>query len=219
MVNSFILCSDFALSATMIDRQRLGKQRLEGKQLIEAVYKVHFASSFIQSLGYKLPRDTELLHLVRYIIDTYKSLNCVHYFHYVYENDHIKDIAFTEQPVSPDCKQVKFAWCNHPCTRMWYYHIDALKAYVNSIIQEWIRRGYNNTMKMYYTNQTYERPWWMGYFTSYLDYADVLQRKNADHYSFLGTTDCIRFNMWCEDISCLHMSGVTSNELVGFIPS
>jgi hypothetical protein len=38
-------------------------------------------------------------------------------------------------------------WLNHPCSVMWKNYVPALKLYMNFAIQEWIRRGFQNTME------------------------------------------------------------------------
>ena len=38
-------------------------------------------------------------------------------------------------------------WRNHPVTNMWRGYEESMKLYQNITIQEWIDRGYNNTMK------------------------------------------------------------------------
>jgi hypothetical protein len=43
----------------------------------------------------------------------------------------------------------KVGWANHPARTMWRGYLPALKLYHNVCIQEWIDRGYNNTMKYY----------------------------------------------------------------------
>jgi hypothetical protein len=43
---------------------------------------------------------------------------------------------------------------------MWYGYKPALCAYINAHIQEWISRGYLNTMKMYTLKGTEEKPSW-----------------------------------------------------------
>jgi hypothetical protein len=40
-----------------------------------------------------------------------------------------------------------YGWENHVVTRMWRGHEEALKLYLNISIEEWIGRGYNNTMQ------------------------------------------------------------------------
>ncbi|GAC1385037.1 MAG: hypothetical protein NVSMB33_13900 [Ktedonobacteraceae bacterium] len=38
-------------------------------------------------------------------------------------------------------------WMNHPAIKMWRSYDNALKLYVNTMITEWQRRGYQNTMQ------------------------------------------------------------------------
>jgi len=40
-------------------------------------------------------------------------------------------------------------WKNHPITRSWDGYTNALKHYCNIMINEWVRRGKNNTMSLY----------------------------------------------------------------------
>jgi hypothetical protein len=38
-------------------------------------------------------------------------------------------------------------WSRHPAARMWSGHVNALKRYYNLAVEEWVRRGYRNSMK------------------------------------------------------------------------
>lgn len=40
-------------------------------------------------------------------------------------------------------------WVNHPATKMWKHYIPALMYYHDLAIEEWVRRGFNNSMKLY----------------------------------------------------------------------
>lgn len=84
MVNTFIVSSDIYESMETLDFKRLGKTRLEAKQIIN-----------------------------------------------VLENE------------------LNGGWSKHPATLSFVGYIDALKAYYNICVQEWISRGYKNTMKLY----------------------------------------------------------------------
>jgi len=44
-------------------------------------------------------------------------------------------------------KQKSNAWKNHPAVLMWKNDIEILKVYYNVILNEWIQRGFNNSMK------------------------------------------------------------------------
>ncbi len=37
-------------------------------------------------------------------------------------------------------------WVNHPCSVMWRNHVPLLKMYLNASIDEWVKRGFKNTM-------------------------------------------------------------------------
>ena len=83
-MQTFLPYSSFEQSAQVLDWRRLGKQRVEGMQIINAIN-------------------------------------------------------------NPTQK----GWVNHPATVMWRPYVEALKLYTNTIIEEWIQRGYNNNMKLY----------------------------------------------------------------------
>lgn len=83
MVNIFVIDPNIYKTMEVLDYRRLGKQRLEAKQ----------------------------------IINTLES--------------------------SSD------GWKNHPALLSWKDHIEPLKAYYNICVQEWVNRGYKNTMELY----------------------------------------------------------------------
>ena len=43
-------------------------------------------------------------------------------------------------------KRTTGGWINHPAVKMWRGYMDALALYHNTMIDEWVSRGYNNTM-------------------------------------------------------------------------
>lgn len=45
-------------------------------------------------------------------------------------------------------KSTSNAWQNHPAVKMWRGYEDSLTHYMNCMIEEWIKRGYHNTMKV-----------------------------------------------------------------------
>lgn len=51
---------------------------------------------------------------------------------------------------------------NHPAIKMWVGYTNSLKYYTNCCIDEWIRRGYKNTMVKYSTGFQNEDPWYIG---------------------------------------------------------
>ena len=73
------------------------------------------------------------------------------------------------------------AWKNHPAVLMWKGYEDALLAYQDAMIKEWIRRGYRNNMLLR-SSGTYENPPWLGDSRLHLSHQSNLVRKNPEYY-------------------------------------
>lgn len=95
MVNTFITSLYLPNTFKKLDFRRLGKQRLEAKQLIDILKMID-------------------------------------------NGEDVSNVGFS----------------SHPVTQMWIGYTNALKAYYNLCLQEWIDRGYNNTMKKYDIDET-----------------------------------------------------------------
>jgi len=83
----------------------------------------------------------------------------------------------------------KKGWRNHPCVRMWKNHTECLKMYYNTILNEWIRRGYNNTMQHEYIDifslaTTKNPPWLTDKFCA--AHRSNLLRKDPEWYGQFG---------------------------------
>lgn len=77
------------------------------------------------------------------------------------------------------------AWSNHPAAKMWKGYEEALETYMYVCIQEWIKRGYKNTM----TANTYlncKLPPWLGNPAFHASHRSNLLRKDVIHYSKFG---------------------------------
>ena len=85
-----------------------------------------------------------------------------------------------------DNPNVKVGWHNHPARRMWIGWVDALKLYHNVMIDEWIRRGYNNTMQYYPMTKTVQYPPWIGDDRVHSSHRANLLRKDYKYYSMFG---------------------------------
>ena len=81
---------------------------------------------------------------------------------------------------------VKVGWHNHPARRMWTGFTDALKLYHNIMIDEWTRRGYNNTMEYYPLPQNILYPTWLGDNRVHSSHRANLLRKDYKYYSLFG---------------------------------
>lgn len=130
-MQTFLPYPEFEKSAQSLDYQRLGKQRVEAMQIINAI----------------------------------------------------------EGKPRKDGKPYK-GWINHPCTVMWREHVDALKHYCNVTIEEWISRGYNNTMKIYDIPKKLIMPKWLHHSKFHASHRANLLRKDYAFYSGYG---------WIED--------------------
>ena len=79
-------------------------------------------------------------------------------------------------------------WKNHPAVKMWVGYENALKAYTNAMIREWIDRGYNNSMVLYYADRI-EYPWWFGDENFHRSHRSRLIQKNKEFYLPLFPSD------------------------------
>ena len=80
-------------------------------------------------------------------------------------------------------------WVNHPVTVMWRPYVECLKLYTNTIITEWIKRGYNNTMTLYDIKLNLDMvdiPHWLGNEKFHSSHRANLLRKDYDYYSQFG---------------------------------
>lgn len=77
-------------------------------------------------------------------------------------------------------------WVKHPCSVMWKNYVPALKRYHNVMIDEWVYRGYENSMKKYPDNEVsdlvVDLPYWFGDKDFHKSHKANLLRKNYDFY-------------------------------------
>ncbi len=75
-------------------------------------------------------------------------------------------------------------WVNHPAALMWKGHTCFLAKYMNAMIDEWVARGYRNTMKkIAHCSNPRPPPWW-GWEPMHLSHQAALNRKNPEYYHF-----------------------------------
>jgi len=140
-MQTFLPYADFTASARALDYRRLGKQRVETFQLLNAIRGVD--------------KDGEP-------------------------------------------KQHK-GWVNHPAAVMWRQYVPALALYGVAMCDEWIRRGYNDSLRpklrdIFIAEDTGTRtmnPWWLGDQEFHRSHQSNLLRKDFEHYSeiFRGVPD------------------------------
>jgi hypothetical protein len=119
-MNTFLPYPNFKLSAQSLDRQRLGKQRVEVFQLLKAI-----------------------------------------------------------------CADG--GWKNHPCTKMWSQHTNALVEYGIAVCDEWIGRGYKDTTRekiasFYNPNLTNDYPPFIGKEDFHIRHRSMLIQKKPEYY-------------------------------------
>ena len=74
------------------------------------------------------------------------------------------------------------AWENHPATRMWRGYSPALTLYMNTCIEEWCHRGFNNTMKSMKVAEDLVLPPWLGDSDFHASHRSNLLRKDPEFY-------------------------------------
>ena len=80
----------------------------------------------------------------------------------------------------------KGGYPHHPVNKMWLDYPDALAYYHNMCIDEWIKRGYNNTMKHIVHVKDFKRPEWIGDERIHKSHRSYLLRKDYEFYSQYG---------------------------------
>ena len=74
-------------------------------------------------------------------------------------------------------------WLNHPCTVMWKNYIPALKEYMNCAIDEWISRGFKNTMENESISELIVIPPFIGNELFHSSHRANLLKKEPEFYS------------------------------------
>jgi hypothetical protein len=80
----------------------------------------------------------------------------------------------------------KQGWAHHPAVKMWRGYENALRLYMNTCIEEWIRRGFKNTMKMEPIVGEIIYPHWFGSVDFHSSHRSNLLRKDHTFYNKYG---------------------------------
>jgi hypothetical protein len=75
-------------------------------------------------------------------------------------------------------------WKNHPAVRAWEGYTCALALYCNTMILEWVKRGYKNNMKLLPHCATPRFPWWWGWEPVHKSHQAALNRKLSSYYKY-----------------------------------
>ncbi len=77
----------------------------------------------------------------------------------------------------------KKGWSNHPAVKMWCGYEEYLKYYLSANINEWIIRGYRNTIALPQFNLSENSvPLFLGCESFHESHRSNLLRKNREHY-------------------------------------
>jgi hypothetical protein len=77
----------------------------------------------------------------------------------------------------------KGGWFSHPAVKMWVGYENALIGYSNVIIEEWVKRGFNNTMALVDICGEVKKPSWLGDEVFHSAHRSNLLRKDFNYYS------------------------------------
>lgn len=173
MVNTFLVDPFFSRSAFCLDPKRLGKQRVEAKQILKAILVLHQLCNFLDEVV-----TDDLSADIRRWKSKYKQRDTKLFLD--------EDWNVVEDGNAD--KEIPLGFTNHPSVRMWFFSPEALTEYYNAHVAEWIARGYNNTMpflELPCAKEDITYPAWMADESVYIAYCATLRNKNAEYYCFL----------------------------------
>lgn len=91
-------------------------------------------------------------------------------------------------------------WKHHPAVKMWVGYEGTLISYAKSICEEWIFRGYKDTvlekLKQYPYDQDIITPWWLVRPELHRSHRSNLIRKDPLWYRKLGWTEPDNLPYW-----------------------
>ena len=82
--------------------------------------------------------------------------------------------------------QTSGGWRHHPAVKMWRGHENELGHYLNAMCDEWVRRGYRNTIRRRRVKSPLRMPPWLGDERLHASHRSNLLRKDPEHYSRFG---------------------------------
>jgi len=97
--------------------------------------------------------------------------------------------------LSMKAEGIKSGWQNHPACLMWVGHRYALAAYGIAVCDEWISRGYKDTLRprlqsilkeLESIGESLENPAWLGVHEFHASHRARLLMKDPEHYGKFG---------------------------------
>ena len=80
-------------------------------------------------------------------------------------------------------------WPHHPAPKMWRGYETARAVYKDLCIEEWVRRGYKNTMKKEGSYGAIRLPGWLGREDIHASHRSNLLKKDPEFYGKFGWTE------------------------------
>ena len=169
------MCYDYHESAKKLDREHLGKQRVEAYQILNTIEDLYLVAQYF---NYPLPMDNTLWkEWIRILVRSYLALPIrfarnlqtgeVYTCDTIAKSDSIYHYVTLTFPIY------------HPAVLMWLGHTESLKEYINAHIFEWMSRGYKNTMRTYEV-QNAARPLWSLDEKIYVNHRAALLKKEIE---------------------------------------
>jgi len=90
--------------------------------------------------------------------------------------------ALNERIIRTGKSDLPRGWANHPAAIMWDGYEYALAEYYNESIDEWVRRGFNNTLNKIFLLADYDYPEWFGDPKFHRSHKSNLLRKDPQYY-------------------------------------
>lgn len=97
-------------------------------------------------------------------------------------------------------------WRTHPAAKMWDGYLEALHMYGRAMCEEWIERGYADTMlNRFEVHDEFEMPPWFGDEEFHRSHQSNLIRKLPEFYApiFIGVPSDLPY-LWPDKIEVLH---------------
>lgn len=184
-MQTFLPYSNFAKSVQSLDRQRLGKQRVETMQIMQAIYGFRLITSQVIFTG----NDKRIYYNLKDELVNEDDIEPdVQYGYEIEKEQRVVDLPFDEWYLDP--KPGK-AWLNHPAVRMWRGYEWMLLRYQRATVDEWLSREYIDTcwpktqeiyVRLSNDQLPRSKPPWFGNEDFHLAHQSNLVRKDPEHY-------------------------------------
>lgn len=171
-MNTFLPYPSFDESAKCLDYKRLGKQRVEAKQILEINLKILNPENYFICFSCRNEFENSLYNL--------------HEEHCLQQTDY-KPLKLE---IGRSINHYKIKWENHPAVLMWRGYEHVLSGYGYEMCEEWIKRGYKDNLISFFhfylcggkKDISLAFPDWLGETYIHLTHQSNLIRKDPGYY-------------------------------------